>query len=81
MRAVHPHLINMPLDIADSVGKVADDFGVSRTRIVLEACKQFVKSPSLNVLYKKEPEQQKRGWSVRPTSSADPVNFFSSSTG
>lgn len=56
MRAVHPHLINMPLDIADSVGKVADDFGVSRTKIVLEACKQFVKSPSLNVLHKKENE-------------------------
>ena len=78
MRNISPLLINMPTDMAETFRQIGKNHDVSRTKVILEACRRFLSDqhanrPPVNI--------NKRNWLQRDDANLPPAFFSSSGTG
>jgi hypothetical protein len=78
MRNISPLLINMPTDMADTFRQIGKNHDVSRTKVILEACRRFLNDqhafrPPINT--------KQRTWLQRDDADLPPAFFSTSGTG
>jgi len=89
MRNISPLLLNMPTDMAEMMTQIGKEHSVSRTKVILKACSDFLGSYQHNNPPQRQnekrgwfssPKTQKRSWLDREDQ-APPAFFSSSGTG